>query len=57
MALVDDCIQERWQTKKVHNIPIPLTSKKVKVDISKPKSFMQTLFGWGSKRSKPMSAY
>lgn len=42
MALVDDCIKERWHTEKVHRIPVPLTKKTV--DIA-PKSFMQQVFG------------
>lgn len=42
MALVDNCIKERWQTKKVHRIPVPLTSKKVDVA---PLAFMQQVFG------------
>ncbi|TPX12029.1 uncharacterized protein E0L32_007332 [Thyridium curvatum] len=27
MALVDDCIKEKWQVKKSHRIPVPLTNK------------------------------
>lgn len=42
MALVDNCIKERWQTKKIHRIPVPLTSKTVDVA---PKAFMQQVFG------------
>ncbi|KAF6798754.1 hypothetical protein CSOJ01_12678 [Colletotrichum sojae] len=42
MALVDDCIKERWQTKKVHRIPVPLTSKTV--DVEGPRAFMQHIF-------------
>jgi len=45
MALVDDCIKERWQTKKVHRIPVPLTSKTVNLGYSGPRSFMQHVFG------------
>ncbi|KAK3939841.1 hypothetical protein QBC46DRAFT_139118 [Diplogelasinospora grovesii] len=45
MALVDDCIKERWQTKKVHRIPVPLTSKTVNLESYSPKSFMQHVFG------------
>ncbi|KAJ9137266.1 Calcofluor white hypersensitive protein [Pleurostoma richardsiae] len=44
MALVDDCIKERWQTKKVHRIPVPLTSKSVDVEYVGPKAFMQHMF-------------
>ncbi|OIW28345.1 hypothetical protein CONLIGDRAFT_597760 [Coniochaeta ligniaria NRRL 30616] len=45
MALVDDCIKERWQTKKVHHIPVPLTHKTVDVVPRSPKSFIQQVFG------------
>lgn len=49
MALVDDCIKERWQTKKkVHRIPVPLTSKTVNLGLGGyggPRSFMQHVFG------------
>lgn len=42
MALVDNCIKERWQTKKAVRIPVPLTSKTVGVA---PKALMQHVFG------------
>jgi hypothetical protein len=42
MALVDNCIKERWQTKKIHRIPVPLTSKTVDVA---PLAFMHQVFG------------
>ncbi|KAK0629614.1 hypothetical protein B0T17DRAFT_467231, partial [Bombardia bombarda] len=45
MALVDDCIKERWQPKKAHRIPVPLTSKTVNLDHVVPRSFMQHMFG------------
>ncbi|KAI2607409.1 uncharacterized protein GGS25DRAFT_522930 [Hypoxylon fragiforme] len=41
MALVDDCIKERWQTKKVHRIGLPLMSRSL--DVS-PKAFVQQMF-------------
>jgi len=53
MALVDDCIKERWQTPKVHRIPVPLTSKTLSfeninpqalIQNIKPKAFIQNLF-------------
>lgn len=44
MALVDDCIKERWQTKKVHRIPVPLTSKTVNFEAVSPKAIMQQVF-------------
>ncbi|KAK3491950.1 hypothetical protein B0T13DRAFT_514097 [Neurospora crassa] len=48
MALVDDCIKEKWQTsRKVHRIPVPLTHKTVSlpsIDAS-PRSIMQHVFG------------
>ncbi|KAI1461437.1 hypothetical protein F4805DRAFT_453867 [Annulohypoxylon moriforme] len=44
MALVDDCIKERWQTKKVHKIEIPLMSKSLDVEVISPRSFMQHMF-------------
>lgn len=45
MALVDDCIKERWQPKKAHHIPLPLTSKTVNFDAISPKAIMQHVFG------------
>ncbi|KAL2126119.1 hypothetical protein VTI74DRAFT_1649 [Chaetomium olivicolor] len=68
MALVDDCIKERWQPKKVHRIPVPLTSKTVNFEAVSPKAFMQHVFGRrhsndhsppGSplRFAKPVSAY
>ncbi|KXX75316.1 hypothetical protein MMYC01_208505 [Madurella mycetomatis] len=45
MALVDDCIKERWETKKVHRIPVPLTSKTVNFENVSPKAIMQHVFG------------
>lgn len=45
MALVDDCIKERWQPKKIHRIPVPLTSKTVNFEAVSPKAFMQHVFG------------
>ncbi len=41
MALVDDCIKERWQTRKVHRLP--LTSKTF--EYVGPKALMQQVFG------------
>lgn len=45
VALVDDCIRERWQTKKVHRIPVPLTSKTVNFENVSPRAIMQHVFG------------
>lgn len=45
MALVDDCIKERWQTKKAHRIPVPLTHKSVSLEAVTPKAIMQHVFG------------
>lgn len=45
IALVDDGIRERWQTKKVHRIPVPLTSKTVNFESVSPKAIMQHIFG------------
>ncbi|CCF33893.1 hypothetical protein CH063_05992 [Colletotrichum higginsianum] len=44
MALVDDCIKHRWQTKKIHRIPVPLTSRTVDVEYVGPRAFVQHLF-------------
>ncbi|KAK4163201.1 hypothetical protein QBC43DRAFT_320164 [Cladorrhinum sp. PSN259] len=44
MALVDDCIKERWQTPKVHTIPVPLTSRKLSFESVSPKAFVHNLF-------------
>ncbi|KAK4199458.1 hypothetical protein QBC40DRAFT_82596 [Triangularia verruculosa] len=45
MALVDDCIKERWQTKKVHHIPVPLIHKTVSFENINPRAIMQSIFG------------
>jgi hypothetical protein len=44
MALVDDCIKERWQAKKAHRIPVPF-SKGVNFGAVSPKALMQHVFG------------
>ncbi|KAI1377536.1 hypothetical protein F4677DRAFT_444128 [Hypoxylon crocopeplum] len=44
IALVDDCIKERWQTKKIHRIGLPLTSKSLDVEVVSPKAFVQHMF-------------
>lgn len=45
MALVDDCIKERWQTKKGHHTAVPLAHKMVDAVPKSPKSFLQQVFG------------
>ncbi|AEO60707.1 hypothetical protein MYCTH_2310226 [Thermothelomyces thermophilus ATCC 42464] len=45
IALVDDCIKERWQTKKAHRIPMPSPLKSVNLDAVSPKALMQHVFG------------
>ncbi|KAK2051237.1 hypothetical protein LY76DRAFT_414546 [Colletotrichum caudatum] len=44
MALVDDCIKHRWQTRKIHRIAVPLTSRTVDVEYVGPRAFVQQLF-------------
>ncbi|KAI1105801.1 hypothetical protein F4804DRAFT_330887 [Jackrogersella minutella] len=44
IALVDDCIKERWQTKKVHRIGLPLMSRSLDVEVVSPKAFVQHMF-------------
>lgn len=44
IALVDDCIKERWQTKKTHRIGIPLMSRSLDVEVVSPKAFVQHMF-------------
>lgn len=39
MALVDDCIKERWQTKKIHRLPMLGD-----VEYVGPRAFMQRVF-------------
>lgn len=39
MALVDDCIKDRWQTKKIHHLPILGN-----VEYVGPRAFMQRVF-------------
>lgn len=41
IALVDDCIRDRWQAKKAHRLPVPLIPKA----IINPKTIMQHVFG------------
>ncbi len=55
MALVDDCIKERWQTKKTQRIHVPLTSVSLGVDYASPKAFVQNLFRAG-RRHNPVPA-
>ncbi|KAL8382556.1 hypothetical protein RB595_006369 [Gaeumannomyces hyphopodioides] len=43
IALVDDCIKERWQMPKMHRIP--LTSRTVNLDSVGPKAFIRQVFG------------
>ncbi|KAI1337444.1 hypothetical protein F5Y15DRAFT_154382 [Xylariaceae sp. FL0016] len=43
MALVDDCIKERWQPKKIRRISLPLTTKTMDVEFMGPRAFMQHL--------------
>ncbi|KAL2165068.1 hypothetical protein VTH06DRAFT_364 [Thermothelomyces fergusii] len=45
IALVDDCIKERWQAKKAHRIPLPFPLKSVSLDAMSPKALMQHVFG------------
>ncbi|KAH6634611.1 hypothetical protein B0J18DRAFT_461770 [Chaetomium sp. MPI-SDFR-AT-0129] len=45
MALVDDCIKERWQTKKAHRIPMPSTFKSVNFEAVSPKAIVRHVFG------------
>lgn len=44
MALVDDCIKERWGTKKSHRIGLPLTNKATDIEHTGPKAFVQQIF-------------
>jgi hypothetical protein len=65
MALVDNCIKERWQTKKSHRISVPLTSKTFEFDhrkVLKPTmlhSAHSDHHGGGSplRYASPISAY
>ena len=57
MALVDDCIKERWQPKKAHRISVPLTQRTVSFGSATPRSFMQHFFGrrYSNEHSAPPS--
>ncbi|KAK8128253.1 hypothetical protein PG984_009361 [Apiospora sp. TS-2023a] len=44
MALVDDCIKERWDTRKARRISIPLGSKAVDFEYGGPRAFVQHVF-------------
>jgi hypothetical protein len=59
MALVDDCIKERWQVKKPHRIPLPLTSKTIEVEHNAPMAFVQNMIPkrYSSYHGSPISAY
>lgn len=50
MALVDDCIKERWQTKKTHRLPMLGD-----VEYVGPRAFMQRVFT--HRRSSSESAH
>ncbi|KAI0132339.1 hypothetical protein BJ170DRAFT_243799 [Xylariales sp. AK1849] len=55
VALVDDCIKERWGTKKVHGIGRPLKSKTMEFDMAGPRSFAQRIFSRRySDQSRPL---
>jgi len=55
MALVDDCIKERWQPKKMHHIAVPLTQRTLSFGSTTPRSFMQQFFGRRNSNSAPSS--
>ncbi|KAI0025551.1 hypothetical protein F4780DRAFT_339772 [Xylariomycetidae sp. FL0641] len=43
MALVDDCIRERWQSQRTRRISVPLTSRTMDVDMFDPRDFIRQL--------------
>ncbi|KAK3390338.1 hypothetical protein B0H63DRAFT_446468 [Podospora didyma] len=51
MALVDDCIKERWQTKKAHRIPMPSIPKTVHLGNVVPRALMQMQHVFGRRNS------
>ncbi|KAI6595859.1 hypothetical protein MCOR12_006360 [Pyricularia oryzae] len=53
MALVDDCIKQRWQTPKIHRIPLPLTSRTWDLEYVGPKAFLQRAFSFRTQNSTP----
>ncbi|KLU82576.1 hypothetical protein MAPG_01648, partial [Magnaporthiopsis poae ATCC 64411] len=53
IALVDDCIKERWQTPKMHRIP--MTSRTVNLDSVGPKAFIRQVFGRRNSAGSPTS--
>ncbi|KAL2171487.1 hypothetical protein VTG60DRAFT_2655 [Thermothelomyces hinnuleus] len=57
IALVDDCIKERWQTKKAHRIPMPSPLKSVNLDAVSTKALMQHVFGrrYSNDHQRPMT--
>lgn len=55
MALVDDCIKERWQPKKMHHIAVPLTQRTLSFGSATPLRFMQQFFGRRNSNSTPPS--
>jgi hypothetical protein len=57
MALVDDCIKERWQTKRVHQIALPLTSRKMEVELRGPRAFVQHMFSRHSSDSQSATRF
>lgn len=41
MALVDDCIKEKWQTKKPRRLSLPLPAKGID-----PRALVHQIFTW-----------
>ncbi|KAI0014294.1 hypothetical protein F4779DRAFT_3853 [Xylariaceae sp. FL0662B] len=54
ISLVDNCVKERWQTKKIHRIGLPLTSKTMDVEVLSPRAFVQHMFA--RRNSQPRSS-
>ncbi|KAI1083575.1 hypothetical protein F5B20DRAFT_411326 [Whalleya microplaca] len=53
MSLVDNCVKERWQTKKIHRIGLPLTSKTLDVEVISPRAFVQQMFARRNSNPRP----
>jgi len=56
MALVDDCIKDRFQSEKTHRrIPVPLRSKTTGFEQMGARGFMQNLFARRNSADAPQA--
>ena len=53
MALVDDCIKDRWQTRKTHLLPLPSKT----FEYASPRAIMQHVFGRRPSKAKDRQSH